>query len=190
MAPQPADNDGDRSLTGNSDRIISLPNALSLLRVVLMPFVIMALKHDHKAWLLALMLVATATDYLDGFIARRLHQVSDTGKIIDPLADKVCIGSICVCLSLWRGFPWWATALIVGRDVLILAGAVLLMKRIKAVPVSNWSGKWAVTVLAGAIISYAMRWQPWGFYFLLAGLALFVVSGLIYLRALFPQRSR
>ena len=171
-------------MSGSHRAAVSLPNALSLLRVALMPFVILALRYDHRAWLLALMLVATATDYLDGFIARRLHQVSNTGKVIDPLADKICIGSMCAGLSLWRGFPWWATALIIGRDLLILAGALLLMKRIKAVPVSNWPGKWAVTVLAAAIVCYAMRWQPWGFFFLLAGLALFVVSGLIYLHLL------
>jgi hypothetical protein len=64
----------------------------------------------------------------------------------------------------------------------VIGGAAIIRAR-KIVPMSNWTGKWAVTVLAGAILCYAMRW-PHGFYILLAGLALFVISGLQYLRLL------
>jgi len=177
-----------QSLTGNR-RIVNVPNALSLLRVLLLPFVIIAMRNGQDAWLLALMLAGASTDWLDGYLARRLNQVSDSGKIADPLADKICTDVLVVALWLWRGFPWWAMAAIVGRDLLILTGALLVMRKRRTVPFSNRAGKLAMAVMAAAIICYAMHWQPFGFYVLLAGLALAAVSGAMYLRTLFPKTN-
>lgn len=158
-------------------KIVNIPNALSLLRVALLPFVLWTLWEEWAVACLLLMLAAAATDWLDGYFARQMGQVSDLGKVLDPLADKVCIGSMCVALSLWRSFPWWATALIVGRDLLILAGGLFLMRKIRTVPVSNQPGKWAAGGLAVTIVCYAMDWQPLGAYLLGIGLLLVLVSG-------------
>jgi CDP-diacylglycerol--glycerol-3-phosphate 3-phosphatidyltransferase len=154
-----------------------------------MPFILVALRQGWDGILLALMLAAAATDYLDGMLARRLSKVSDLGKILDPLADKVCVDSMAVALALWRGFPWWAAAFIVGRDLLILAGGLLLVGSTKVVPVSNLPGKAAVTAMAGAIVCYAMRWQPWGYGLLLASLALAAYSGAVYLKEFTAKRK-
>lgn len=155
-------------------------NGLSLARIALLPFVLWALWEEWDLACLLLMLAAAATDWLDGHVARRLGQVSDLGKVLDPLADKVCIGAMCVALSLWRGFPWWATAIILGRDLLILAGGLILMRKVSAVPVSNQPGKWAAAVLAGTIVCYAMDWQPVGFIMLGFAVMLVLVSGAWY----------
>lgn len=165
------------------------PNLLSLFRIGLMPFVLLALRQGWDAVLLALMLLAVATDFLDGFLARRSGQVTDLGKVLDPLADKICVDSMALALALWRGFPWWAAGAIVGRDILILAGGLLLVRKTKTVPVSNRPGKAAVTLLAGAIVCYAMRWQPWGYYILMASLALAVYSGAVYLKEFADKRK-
>jgi len=156
---------------------LNLPNALSLLRVALLPFVLWSLWEEWTAACVLLIVAAAATDYLDGWLARRLGQVSDFGKIIDPLADKVCIDGMAVALSLWRGFPWFATALIIGRDLLILAGGLLLLGKTKIVPVSNMAGKLATGFLALTIICYAMEWQPFGTFLLGIGMLLVLVSG-------------
>lgn len=166
------------------------PNLLSLSRVALMPAILLALRQGWDGALLVLMLLAAATDLLDGFLARRTGRVTDLGKILDPVSDKICINSMAVALSLWRGFPWWATAVIAGRDVLILLGGLSLVKSTKAVPVSNWPGKIAVTFLAGAMVFYAMRWQPWGYYLLLASLAMVAVSGAAYLKEFTKMREK
>lgn len=150
--------------------------------MALMPFILVALRQGWDIPLLALMLVAVATDFLDGALARRSGQVTDLGKILDPLADKVCVDSMALALALWRDFPWWAAGVIVGRDLLILAGGLLLLRGTKAVPVSNLPGKAAVTFMAGAIVCYAMGWQPWGRCILMASLALAVFSGAVYLK--------
>jgi CDP-diacylglycerol--glycerol-3-phosphate 3-phosphatidyltransferase len=161
-------------------QIFRLSNALSLARIALLPFVLWTLWEGWNAVCLLLMLSAAATDWLDGYFARRLGQVSDLGKVLDPLADKVCIGAMCVALSLWRNFPWWATAIVVGRDLLILAGGLLLVRSTRAVPVSNQPGKWAAGVLAATIVCYAMDWQPVGFIMLGFAVLLAVVSGAWY----------
>jgi len=161
---------------------MNLPNLLSLSRIAVMPFIVMALYRDQNALLLALLLAGASTDVLDGLLARRLNQVTDLGKILDPLTDKIGIDALAVCLWLWRGFPWWAAAAIIGRDLLILAGGLFIMRRRRVVPVSNMTGKVAVNFLAAAIICYAMRWQPWGYWILLGGMALVAASGMQYLK--------
>ena len=165
------------------------PNALSLLRVALLPFIILSLRNGMDALLLALMALAAATDYFDGFLARRTGQVTDLGKVLDPLADKICVNTMVATIWLWRGFPGWAAIMILARDLLILLGGWLILKKKKAVPVSNWPGKIAVTVMAATIICYAMLWQPWGRYLLYASAAMILVSGFTYLKKLAPAKA-
>jgi len=163
---------------------MSLPNILSLSRIALMPAIIFCLKEEKTLPLLILMLLAVATDYFDGFLARKLGKISSLGKILDPLADKICLDSMVFALSLWRDFPWWATGLVILRDILILAGGLMMINKTKNIPVSNWPGKFAVTFLSAAIFFYVLNWQPWGLYLLYASLLLILVSGIIYLRTL------
>ena len=165
---------------------MNLPNLLSLLRIGLLPFMVLCLKAGRNEWALGLMLLAVATDYFDGFFARRLGQVTDSGKILDPLADKICVNTLTMTLWLWRGFPLWAAVLIVTRDLMIVAGALFMMKKRKMVPVSNWPGKWAVTFMAATIICYSLGWQPWGLYLLYGSVVMVFVSGMIYLKVLTP----
>ncbi|HAD82196.1 MAG: hypothetical protein A2509_00690 [Candidatus Edwardsbacteria bacterium RIFOXYD12_FULL_50_11] len=169
---------------------MNLPNLLSLSRIALMPAVLFCLKEEKTIPLLILMLLAVATDYFDGYLARKLGQISSPGKILDPLADKICLDSMVLALSLWRGFPWWATGLVILRDFLILAGGFLMINKTKEIPVSNWPGKFAVTFLSAAIFLYVLNWQPWGRYLLYASLLLILVSGIIYLRKILGQSKR
>jgi len=169
---------------------MNLPNILSLSRIALMPAVLFCLKEEKTIPLLILMLLAVATDYFDGFLARKLDKISSLGKILDPLADKICLNSMVLALSLWRGFPWWATGLIILRDILILAGGLMMIKRVKQIPVSNWPGKFAVTFLSAAIFLYVLNWQPWGLYLLYVSLLLILLSGMLYLRNILGQSKR
>ncbi|MDQ7797649.1 MAG: CDP-alcohol phosphatidyltransferase family protein [Candidatus Edwardsbacteria bacterium] len=169
---------------------MNIPNMLSLSRIALMPAVLFCLRKEQTVPLLILMLIAVASDYFDGYFARKKNQISSLGKILDPLADKICLNSMVLALSLWRGFPWWATGLIILRDVLILAGGFLMINKTKEIPVSNWPGKFAVTFLSAAIFFYVLNWQPWGLYLLYASLLLILVSGIIYLRKILGQSKR
>ena len=101
-----------------------LPNLLCVLRI--------ALVYPVAAWILqgrfpAVMLlfaVAAFTDALDGFLAKRFGWTSELGKVLDPLADKLLLVTVFVCLSVARLAPWWLTALVVLRDLVILFGAL------------------------------------------------------------------
>jgi cardiolipin synthase (CMP-forming) len=99
-----------------SDRVATLPNALSLLRLVLVPVFFVLVLSGHDGWALAVLAVSGVTDYLDGYFARRWRQVSRLGQLLDPAADRLYIAATLVGLA-WRDVvPWWLLAVIVARD--------------------------------------------------------------------------
>jgi len=103
---------------------------------------------DWKAAAVALFVAAALTDYLDGYVARRTDSISDLGKILDPLADKVYVAAV-VLLMMVRGIvPIWFVAVVLGRDLLILLGGIAVERRTGIVLPSNWVGKWAVGALS------------------------------------------
>jgi cardiolipin synthase len=121
----------DRAATGATSRIWTTPNALSLLRIAMIPLFVYLMLHEgtELAGLLLFGAVA-ATDWADGYLARRTGQVSELGKILDPLADRLAIAAGLIAMVVAGAFPLWAALLVLVRDVVILvAGAVLLMTR-------------------------------------------------------------
>jgi cardiolipin synthase (CMP-forming) len=113
----PARVDGD---AGPSDRVLTVPNLLSMLRLVGVPvFLWLVLGPQADGWALVVLLVAGATDFLDGYLARRFGQVSRLGQLLDPIADRLYILAALVGLVLRDIVPWWLAATVVARDVLI-----------------------------------------------------------------------
>jgi len=102
----------------------------------------------HRLWTAGVIIVAVATDFLDGFLARKLHQVTDIGKIIDPLADKIGIGAYAILLALTGDVPLWFVVFVLLRDVLIFSGGLYIHRNKKIVPQSNWPGKISVSFIA------------------------------------------
>jgi CDP-diacylglycerol--glycerol-3-phosphate 3-phosphatidyltransferase len=106
---------------------VNLPNALTLLRIVIVPFFAVALAQQggHTVrWRMAallLFLLAIATDKIDGDLARRHNLVTDFGKVADPIADKALIGTALVMLSWLSDLPWWVTVIILGREIAVTA---------------------------------------------------------------------
>jgi len=102
-----------------TDQVVNVPNALSLLRLLLVPVFFWLILTSHDAWALVVLLVSGITDYLDGHLARRWHQVSRVGQLLDPVADRLYILATLLGLA-WRDVvPWWLVVLVVGRDVLL-----------------------------------------------------------------------
>jgi cardiolipin synthase len=101
-----------------------LPNLLCVLRIVLVyPVAAWILQGRHEE-VLALFALAAFTDALDGFLAKRFDWTSELGKVLDPLADKLLLITVFVCLSLTGLVPWWLTVLVVLRDLVIVFGAL------------------------------------------------------------------
>jgi CDP-diacylglycerol--glycerol-3-phosphate 3-phosphatidyltransferase len=95
-----------------------------------------------------------ATDVLDGPVARMRHEVSPLGKVLDPIADKLMINTTAIALSRTRGFPWWATGLLLARDAAILLGGLLFYRRRSEITVAHAAGKATTVGLAGAMLLY------------------------------------
>ncbi|MAE68990.1 MAG: hypothetical protein CME06_00820 [Gemmatimonadetes bacterium] len=138
---------------------ITLPNGISMLRVVAMPFLIWGLANDLDGWVFGAYLVAVLSDAIDGTVARRLGAASLTGRIVDPLADKVALGTTYVALSVWRSLPWWLTVLVLARDLVIMGIGAFVYRRRRTIPSSTQLGQISVTVLALVGLVYAARWS-------------------------------
>ena len=102
-----------------------IPNALCILRMLLVVPVGWLLATDNYRLTLAMFAFAAATDGLDGFLAKRCGWTSELGKILDPLADKLLLVALFLTATWMNILPWWLTAVAVGRDVMIGVGAVI-----------------------------------------------------------------
>lgn len=114
-------------------------NAFTLLRVALVPvFAWLLLWRMPPLPALAALVfaIAAATDGLDGYVARRLDQVTGLGQFLDPLADKLLVGTALVALALDERIPWWAVAVILGRELAVSVLRVGLARRGRALPAS------------------------------------------------------
>ncbi|HED40798.1 MAG TPA: CDP-alcohol phosphatidyltransferase family protein [Chromatiales bacterium] len=100
----------------------SLPNAITILRIILVLPVVVALLNEHYGIALLLFGVAGVSDGLDGYIAKHYHCTSRLGSILDPLADKLLLVSTYLSLA-WLGLlPWWLVLIVMARDLMIVAG--------------------------------------------------------------------
>ncbi len=126
---------------------LNISNSLSLLRIILVFPIVYLLGNEFNLIAFFVSLVAISTDYFDGYFARKLHQESELGKILDPLADKILIAAIILTLFFKGEFPLWLAAIIIGRDLLILTGGLLLSAKIKNVTPSNIYGKITMFIL-------------------------------------------
>lgn len=135
------------------DVIFTPSNLISIMRAMfVLPaiFCIVASQHDtHMYFLVASIFVAAAlTDVLDGIIARRTNTVSELGKIVDPLADKIFIALVVIAMAVYSLIPIWFIAIILGRDLVILAGGWWAKRKLGVVLPSNYPGKIAVIAVA------------------------------------------
>lgn len=110
-----------------ASRILTVPNQLTFLRLGFLPFFIILLFYKHFAWALAILVLAGLTDGLDGLLARSLNQKTALGAFLDPIADKLLLSSSFVVLAFDGQIRWWLTILVLGRDVLILTTASVIL---------------------------------------------------------------
>jgi cardiolipin synthase len=104
---------------------LSIPNLITLGRIVLVPVVVWAMSSGAMGWAFALFLVAGASDAVDGFLAKRFGMTTVLGAYLDPLADKALLVSIYVTLGINNELPRWLVILVVSRDIMILGGLLL-----------------------------------------------------------------
>lgn len=130
----------------NRNKNINVPNALSILRILLIiPFMVFFL--NDKIWQAALMLVISGlSDLFDGMIARKFNQFTELGQMLDPLSDKLTQGAVAVCLAVKQPVLIPLLAIFILKEVLMLGAACLLLKKRKRPGGSKWYGKVATTL--------------------------------------------
>lgn len=171
------------------ERIWTLSNILSLIRVLLVIPIAYLMINDqssHKIYVIGLIIIASLTDFLDGKLARKLHQVTELGKIIDPVADKIAVIIVCLVLVLQEKIPFWFFIAAALRDVLIFIGGMYMKKKRGIVLQSNLIGKWTVSLVAilivVAIIDDVALVQPKNWLLVLCSFLLIVSFGLYFKR--------
>lgn len=141
-------------------KVFNLSNGLSFLRLIGAFYLYWVASQKQVEWAFVVTGILILTDFADGYFARKLNQISEMGKVLDPLADKFCGVLSMLALYQFYGLPLWLILLIIGRDLLILTGAMFLITRLPYVPPSEMPGKIAVTVVAGLFLVYLGGFEP------------------------------
>src|SRR5437016_7027478 len=139
---------------------MGLPNWLTVLRILLIPVFVSLLVYRRPGTALAVFCLASLTDLLDGYVARRGGSQSRLGAFLDPMADKLLLTASFVTLTYLRALPFWITAVVISRDVMLVVGALLIhMVGGRIYPRPTWAGKAAtffqiLTVLTAMLARY------------------------------------
>lgn len=145
-----------KSIDLNKDEIITIPNVVTLVRLIILPFILVALVKENNVTAFLLFAIAGFTDVLDGFLARKLNQISEMGKILDPVIDKIFFLMIAVFLLYYSNFPLWAFLAIIVIEFLILLGGYIAIIKYHFIPVSNYYGKIAAFFLSLTFFMYIL----------------------------------
>lgn len=174
-----------------SDRILTVPNVLSVIRLIGVPvFLWLLLVEKADGWCFALLIASGFTDFLDGKLARLLDQSSRLGAILDPLVDRLYLLATLGGFLIRGILPWWVVVILVARDVILTLVLPIYRRRGLPPPDVIYLGKAATFALMSALpwtLAGQMDWAAAGFSrafggaFLIWGTAVYVWTGILYL---------
>ena len=130
----------------------NIPNILTIMRFIFIPFIFTSVVNNDYLLALIIFTISAITDILDGYIARKYNYITDLGKLIDPLADKLTQVSLLLSLSILKILPWWIFAIVFIKECVMVISASLLYKRKDVVVYSKWYGKLATVLFYLAIV--------------------------------------
>ena len=169
---------------------LTVPNGLSVLRILIVPFSAWAFFKDKMLLAVGLLLISGLSDLFDGFIARRFNQVTELGKMLDPLADKLTQGVVALCLAIRYPVICPVLAIFILKELAMLGCAVVLLKRKKRPCAAQWYGKVATTMFyisVGVILLMDgllhVQWRTFwlvGYALLIATAVMMIYSGVRY----------
>jgi CDP-diacylglycerol---glycerol-3-phosphate 3-phosphatidyltransferase len=169
--------------------ILNVSNSLTVLRIVAIPFILLLMQTEtpqSALWATLVFIAAFITDWLDGFYARKKNQVTRVGKLLDPLADKLLIGSALIMLDNLDRVPVWMVILIISREIAVTWLRAALAGKGVILAASSW-GKNKTFFQALALIPLILHYGHWGLDFhqvgmilLWVALVLTVWSGILY----------
>jgi cardiolipin synthase len=179
-------------MADSSRRVLTIPNVLSAIRLVLMPVVLYLLLVTHAyGWAVAILMFSGFSDWADGKIARLVdNQSSRLGELLDPLVDRIYMLAVPLGLGLAGVVPWWLVATLVGRDALLAATLPIVRARgLTALPVTYIGKAATFALMSGFPLVLLGQWDAlgsrvigaigWGF--LIWGLGMYLWSAVLYL---------
>jgi len=174
---------------GGIKKMLSHPNSLTLFRILAVPVIVILLLFPNRlcTFIAALIFSAAAiTDYLDGYLARRRGLVTDLGKVMDPVADKLLVSSSFIMLASLHWIPAWMVCIIVGRELAVTGLRNIIAEKGEDISAS-WLGKYKTGFQIAAIIPLIFHYQYFGinlhaigYVFLIGALVFTVWSGVDY----------
>lgn len=129
------------------DNVLTIPNALSLLRLLLIPVIVTLYLRGERGWALAVLLLSGLTDTVDGYIARRFHMVSDLGKILDPVADKFTQAATLLCLVTEYPKILILFIMLAVKELSLGIFGLIVIRKTGNVKSANWHGKLTTLML-------------------------------------------
>ena len=166
-----------------------IPNLLSAFRIILIPFFIYQVIQDNMLAAAIILIVSALTDMFDGFLARRFNWITQLGKVLDPTADKMTQIAVCVLFALRLSQYWVFFAVLMLKDLIILAVSVYLLKNKVAFSGAKWFGKVSTTLFYVSMILIALipTLPAWAIYALLISTT---VCALVSLTLYIPEFIR
>ncbi|ART69791.1 CDP-diacylglycerol--glycerol-3-phosphate 3-phosphatidyltransferase [Mycobacterium dioxanotrophicus] len=191
-APAPKGRSAPPDVTAAPDRILTVPNILSALRLVLVPVFLWLLFGVHaNGWAVAVLMFSGFSDWADGKIARLIaNQSSRLGELLDPLVDRIYMVTIPIALAFYGVVPWWFVAMLIGRDIVLAATLPVVRSRgLTALPVTYIGKAATFALMSGFPLVLLGQWDAlWsrvilycGWAFLIWGMALYLWSAVLYL---------
>ncbi|PTW90391.1 cardiolipin synthase [Microbacteriaceae bacterium MWH-Ta3] len=182
------------------DRIWTVPNVISFARLLSVPLFFWLLVSGQDSTALIVLVAATSSDFVDGFIARRFNQVTRLGALLDPISDRLFIAASVVALVIRDMIPWVLLAVVLARDVVLLVAYLVKSRKLSDIPPVHFLGKVATFVLFVAfptIVVSTLVPQPdiaeiiaaLGWFLGGVGSLIYWVTGLIYLGQLVPRKT-
>lgn len=141
-------------------KIITIPNILSFFRICLIPVIVWlyGVKHNFM-WAGYILILSGVTDMVDGYIARQFHMVSNLGKILDPIADKLTQGGMLLCLVLRFPLMIVPFILLIAKEIYMSVSGILIIQRTGIVCGAEWHGKAATCLLYGMMILHVFWFE-------------------------------
>ena len=130
----------------------NIPNMLTIIRFILIPFIYVSVLSKHYLIALIIFTISAITDVLDGYIARKYNYITDIGKLMDPLADKLTQVALLLSLTILKILPLWIFIIVFVKEFVLVISATVLYSKKDVVVYSKWYGKLATTLFYLAIV--------------------------------------
>lgn len=167
-------------------RVKTLPNFLTLLRIILLPFIVILIIGGYYRVALLLFLLSAFTDFLDGFIARRYGQITSLGILLDPIADKLLTSSTLISLAYVKLCDPFSVIAIVGREEAVTGMRAIAASRGLVIPASA-GGKLKTALIMVSITLILLGIKPWGELLLVISAFVALYTGALYFYNFFKE---